>query len=216
MNTPIRILVVDDHPLLREGLLALLQSSPDMHLVAEAGDGVQAVGAYLEHRPDVVLMDLQMPRMDGIEAIARIRATEPDARIIVLTTYSGDAKAVKALHAGASAYLLKDMLRHDLLSTIRLVLSGKRVPLPAEVATNIAAHVTLDALSPREIEILERVAAGYSNKRIGDQLGISEQTVKAHMKNSMAKLGARDRTHAVTLSLQRGIITLDEDHLRPR
>ena len=120
------------------------------------------------------------------------------------------------MHAGANAYLLKDMLRHDLLSTIRLVHSGKRVPLPAEVATNIAAHVTLDALSPREIEILKRVAAGCSNKRIGDQLGISEQTVKAHMKNSMAKLGARDRTHAVTLSLQRGIITLDEDHLRPR
>ncbi|HBS57396.1 MAG TPA: DNA-binding response regulator [Stenotrophomonas sp.] len=211
MNTPIRILVVDDHPLLREGLLALLQSSPDMELVAEAGDGVQAVSGYLEHRPDVVLMDLQMPRMDGIEAIARIRTTSPEARIIVLTTYSGDAKAVKALHAGASAYLLKDMLRHELLSTIRLVHSGKRVPLPAEVATNIAAHVTHDALSPREIEILVLVAAGSSNKRIGDQLGISEQTVKAHMKNAMSKLGARDRTHAVTLSLQRGILNLGED-----
>ncbi|WP_313178459.1 response regulator transcription factor [Stenotrophomonas sp.] len=211
MNLPIRILVVDDHPLLREGLLALLQSSPDMELVAEAGDGVQAVSAYFEHRPDVVLMDLQMPRMDGIEAIARIRATSPEARIIVLTTYSGDAKAVKALHAGASAYLLKDMLRHELLSTIRLVHSGKRVPLPAEVATNIAAHVTHDALSPREIEILVLVAAGSSNKRIGDQLGISEQTVKAHMKNAMSKLGARDRTHAVTLSLQRGILSLGDD-----
>ena len=216
MHTPIRILVVDDHPLLRDGLLALLQSCPDMELAAEAGDGAQAISAYQEHHPDVVLMDLQMPRMDGIEAISRIRATAPEARIIVLTTYSGDAKAVKALQAGASAYLLKVMLRHELLSTIRMVHSGKRVPLPVEVATNIAAHVTLDAVSRREVEILVWVASGYSNKRIGDQLGITEQTVKAHMKNVMGKLGARDRTHAVTLSLQRGIIHLNDEVTKPR
>lgn len=209
MNTPIRILVVDDHPLLREGLIALLESSVDMLLVGEAGDGLDAVARYLEHRPDIVLMDLQMPRMDGIEAIARIRAADPGARIIVLTTYSGDARAVKALQAGVSAYLLKDTLRHDLLSTIRLVREGKRVPLPVEVAANIAAHVTHDALSLREIEVVTLVAAGLSNKRIGERLAISEQTVKAHMKNAMAKLGASDRTHAVTLSLQRGIISLD-------
>jgi len=208
MHAPISVLVVDDHPLLRAGVLALLGTSPTLQVVAEAGDGAEAVAAYAAHRPDVVLMDLQMPRMDGIEAITRIRAMDPGARIIVLTTYSGDANAIKALESGVSAYLLKDMLRHDLLPTIQQVIEGKRVPLPAEVAANIAAHVTQDTLSLREVEVLRLVGAGFSNKRIGERLGISEQTVKAHMKNVMAKLGAQDRTHAVTLALQRGILSL--------
>jgi len=208
MHAPISVLVVDDHPLLRAGVLALLGTSPTLQVVAEAGDGAEAVAAYAAHRPDVVLMDLQMPRMDGIEAITHIRAMDPGARIIVLTTYSGDANAIKALESGVSAYLLKDMLRHDLLPTIQQVIEGKRVPLPAEVAANIAAHVTQDTLSLREVEVLRLVGAGFSNKRIGERLGISEQTVKAHMKNVMAKLGAQDRTHAVTLALQRGILSL--------
>lgn len=210
-TTPsIGVLIVDDHPLLRDGLGALLSTQDDMHLLGEAADGEQAVERYLELRPDVVLMDLQLPGIDGVEAIIRIRAQEPTARIIVLTTYRGDVRAVRALQAGASAYLLKDMLRHELIDTIRSVASGRRATIPAQLAASIAAHVVEDRLSPRETEVLVQVAAGLSNRRVGEQLQISEQTVKAHMKSIMEKLGVGDRTHAVTLALRRGIINLDD------
>ncbi|WP_312111866.1 response regulator [Stenotrophomonas indicatrix] len=207
---PIGVLVVDDHPLLRDGLAALLGAHADLRLLGEAADGEEALARYQQLRPDVVLMDLQMPRMDGVEAIVRIRAIDPRARIIVLTTYRGDVRAVRALQAGASAYLLKDMLRHELVATIRTVASGRRAPIPAEVAASIAAHVVEDRLSPRETEVLRYVAGGLSNKRIGERMQISEQTVKAHMKSLMEKLGVGDRTHAVTQALRRGIISLDD------
>jgi len=206
----IGILIVDDHPLLRDGLGALLSTQADMHLVGEAGDGLEAVERYQQLQPDVVLMDLQLPRLDGVEAIIRIRALDPRARIIVLTTYRGDVRAVRALQAGASAYLLKDMLRHELIDTIRSVASGRRAPIPAPLAASIAAHVVEDRLSPRETEVLVHVAAGLSNKRVGERMQISEQTVKAHMKSLMEKLGVGDRTHAVTVALRRGIISLDD------
>ncbi|MCR8716087.1 response regulator [Stenotrophomonas indicatrix] len=207
---PIGVLVVDDHPLLRDGLAALLGAHADLRLLGEAADGEEALACYQQLRPDVVLMDLQMPRMDGVEAIVRIRAIDPRARIIVLTTYRGDVRAVRALQAGASAYLLKDMLRHELVATIRTVASGRRASIPAEVAASIAAHVVEDRLSPRETEVLRHVAGGLSNKRIGERMQISEQTVKAHMKSLMEKLGVGDRTHAVTQALRRGIISLDD------
>ncbi|MEN5274883.1 response regulator transcription factor [Stenotrophomonas lactitubi] len=207
---PIGVLVVDDHPLLRDGLAALLSTHADLRLLGEAADGEEALARYQQLQPDVVLMDLQMPRMDGVEAIVRIRALDPRARIIVLTTYRGDVRAVRALQAGASAYLLKDTLRHELVDTIRTVASGRRAPIPAEVAASIAAHVVEDRLSPRETEVLRHVAGGLSNKRIGERMQISEQTVKAHMKSLMDKLGVGDRTHAVTQALRRGIISLDD------
>lgn len=212
-RTPIGVLVVDDHPLLRDGLAALLGAQPDLRLLGEAADGEEAIARYQQLQPDVVLMDLQMPRLDGVEAIVRIRALDPRARIIVLTTYRGDVRAVRALQAGASAYLLKDMLRHELVDTIRMVAGGRRAPIPPAVAASIAAHVVEDRLSPRETEVLRHVASGLSNKRIGERMQISEQTVKAHMKSLMDKLGVGDRTHAVTQALRRGIISLDDsDH----
>lgn len=206
----IAVLVVDDHPLLRDGLGALLATQPDMHLVGESADGEHAVDDYRVLRPDVVLMDLQLPGIDGVEAISRIRTHDPKARIIVLTTYRGDVRAVRALQAGASAYLLKDMLRHELIDTIRSVAGGRRAAIPAQLAASIAAHVVEDRLSPRETEVLVHVAAGMSNRRVGEQMHISEQTVKAHMKSIMEKLGVGDRTHAVTMALRRGIISLDD------
>jgi len=208
----IGVLIVDDHPLLRDGLAALLSTQPEMHLLGEAGDGEEAIERYQTLQPDVVLMDLQLPRLDGVEAIIRIRELDPRARIIVLTTYRGDVRAVRALQAGASAYLLKDMLRHELIDTIRNVASGRRASIPAPLAASIAAHVVDDRLSPRETEVLVHVAAGLSNKRVGERMGISEQTVKAHMKSLMEKLGVGDRTHAVTMALRRGIISLDDTH----
>jgi len=207
----IGVLVVDDHPLLRDGLAALLGMQADMRLVGEAGDGEHAVSQYLALRPDVVLMDLQLPHVDGVEAITRIRRHDPRARIIVLTTYRGDVRAVRALQAGASGYLLKDMLRHELIDTIRSVAGGRRAAIPAQLAASIAAHVVEDRLSPRETEVLVHVAAGMSNRRVGEQMLISEQTVKAHMKRIMEKLGVGDRTHAVTMALRRGIISLDDE-----
>ncbi|CRQ85860.1 DNA-binding response regulator [Stenotrophomonas maltophilia] len=207
---PIGVLVVDDHPLLRDGLAALLGAHADLRLLGEAADGEEAIARYQQLQPDVVLMDLQMPRLDGVEAIVRIRALDPRARIIVLTTYRGDVRAVRALQAGASAYLLKDMLRHELVDTIRMVAGGRRAPIPPAVAASIAAHVVEDRLSPRETEVLRHVAGGLSNKRIGERMQISEQTVKAHMKSLMDKLGVGDRTHAVTQALRRGIISLDD------
>jgi DNA-binding NarL/FixJ family response regulator len=196
---------VDDHPLLREGIAAVIEGQPDMTLVAEATNGREAIESFRHHRPDVALMDLRMPDMNGIEAIRAIRTEFPAARIVVLTTYAGDVQALGALKAGASGYLLKSMLRKDLLDTIRTVHAGKR-RIPPEIATQIAEHAADDALTEREIDVLRRVGSGNSNKQIAVQLAISEGTVKAHMKNILPKLGARDRTHAVMIAVKRGIM----------
>ena len=207
MNTTqaIRILTVDDHQLLREGIAAVLDGQPDMTLVGQASNGREAIEGFRQHRPDVTLMDLRMPDMSGIEAIAEIRAEFPNARIIVLTTYAGDVQAAAALKAGASGYLLKNLLRKELLETIRAVHAGKRRVLP-EIATEIAEHVADDSLTERETEVLRRVAAGKSNKVIAAELDISEGTVKTHMKSILPKLDASDRTHAVMIALKRGIL----------
>jgi DNA-binding NarL/FixJ family response regulator len=201
----IRILTVDDHPLLREGIAAVIEGQPDMTLVAEATNGHEAIESFRKHLPDVALMDLRMPDMNGIEAIRAIRSEFPAARIVVLTTYAGDVQALGALKAGASGYLLKSMLRKDLLDTIRTVHAGKR-RIPPEIATQIAEHAADDALTDREIDVLRRVGFGNSNKQIAAQLAISEGTVKAHMKSILPKLGARDRTHAVMIAVKRGIL----------
>jgi DNA-binding NarL/FixJ family response regulator len=201
----IRILTVDDHPMLREGLAAVIEAQPDMVLIGEAANGREAIESFRTHRPDVTLMDLQMPDMNGIDAINAIRGEFPAARIVVLTTYKGDVQALRALKAGAAGYLLKSMLRKELLETIRIVHSGRR-RVPPEIATEIAEHAADDALTEREIAVLKRVAIGSANKQIAVVLGISEETVKAHMKNILAKLSANDRTHAVTIALNRGII----------
>ena len=203
--TAIRVLIVDDHPLLREGVAAVLQEQPDISVVAEATRGAEAIELFRQHRPDVTLMDLLMPDMSGIAAITAIRAEFPSARIVVLTSYAGDAHAVNALKAGASAYLLKSMLRKELLDTIRAVHAGKR-RVPPEIAVEIAEHSADDTLTERELEVLRRVGSGLSNKQIAQQLTISEGTVKAHMKSILPKLGARDRTHAVMIAVKRGII----------
>jgi DNA-binding NarL/FixJ family response regulator len=201
----IRILIVDDHPLIREGVAAVLSGQTDMSLVAEATTGREAIESFRRHLPDVTLMDLRMPDMNGIDAISVIRSEFPAARIVVLTTYAGDVQALGALKAGASGYLLKSMLRKDLLETIRAVHAGKR-RIPPEIATDIAEHAAEDSLTAREIDVLRGVAAGKSNKLIAAQLDISESTVKAHMKNILPKLDASDRTHAVMIALKRGIL----------
>jgi DNA-binding NarL/FixJ family response regulator len=203
----IRILTVDDHQLLREGIAAVLEGQEDMTLVAQATNGREAVESFRRLRPDVTLMDLRMPDMSGIEAITAIRGEFPDARIIVLTTYAGDAQAAAALKAGAVGYLLKNLVRKELIETIRAVHGGKR-RIPPEIATEIAEHVADDQLTGREIEVLRRVAAGKSNKLIAAELDISEGTVKTHMKSILPKLDASDRTHAVMIALKRGILDL--------
>jgi DNA-binding NarL/FixJ family response regulator len=204
---PIRILSADDHPLLREGIAALLANQKDMKLVAQASTGKEAIVQFRLHRPDVTLMDLQMPEMSGIDAIIAIRTEFRDASIIVLTTYAGDVLAQRALKAGAKAYILKNHVRKDLLETIRAVHAGSKRIHP-EVAAEIAAHAADDQLSAREIEVLSLVSNGKSNKLVANQLSITEETVKAHMKNILSKLEAKDRTHAVTVALKRGIIQL--------
>jgi DNA-binding NarL/FixJ family response regulator len=203
----IRILTVDDHQLLREGIAAVLESQEDMTLVAQASNGREAIESFRRLRPDVTLMDLRMPDMSGIEAMTTIRAEFPDARIIMLTTYAGDVQAAAAMKAGAAGYLLKNLVRKELLETIRAVHSGKR-RVPPEIATEIAEHVADDELTGRELEVLRRVAAGKSNKLIAAELDIAEGTVKTHMKSILPKLDAADRTHAVMIALKRGILDL--------
>jgi DNA-binding NarL/FixJ family response regulator len=206
-ENPIRVLTVDDHPILREGIAAVLSAETDMVLVAEASNGREAIEQFRAHRPDVTLMDLRMPLMNGTDAILTIRQVFPEARIIVLTTYSGDAQAVRALKAGASGYLLKSMVRTELVETIRSVHRGRK-RIPPEIAVEMAEHRADDALSDREIEILREEAARNANKIVADQPHICEDTVKAHLQNIFSKLDARDRTHAVTIALKRGIIEI--------
>ena len=206
-RSSIRVLSVDDHPLLREGVAALLAGQSDFKLVAEASNGREAIDQFRRHRPDVTLMDLQMRGMDGVDAIRAICEEFPSARIIVLTTYVGDALVLRALKAGARAYLLKSLLRKELVETIRLVHAGQKRIVPV-VAAELAEHATDDALTPREVEVLRLIAGGNANKAIASELAITEETVKGHVKNILSKLAANDRTHAVTIGLKRGIIDL--------
>jgi DNA-binding NarL/FixJ family response regulator len=203
----IRILSVDDHPLLREGIAALVNAESDMQLVAEAANGQEAIENFRLHRPDVTLMDLQMPGLNGIEAIIGIRSEFPNARVIVLTTYAGDVQVLRALKVGARGYILKAHVRRELLDCIRAVHAGQK-RIPPEVASELAEHATQDDLTTREIDVLRLIAAGNANKEIAAQLSIGEETVKSHIGNILAKLEANDRTHAVTLALKRGIIDL--------
>ena len=203
----IRVLTVDDHPLLREGIAVLIDTQSDMQLIGEASNGREALEQFRNHCPDITLMDLQMPEMSGIDAISAIRGEFPDARIIVLTTHAGDFQVSRALKAGARAYLLKGLLRGELLETIRAVHAGQK-RLSAEIAAEIAEHATDNVLTPREIDVLRLIAKGNANKEIARGLALAEETVKVHVRNILAKLGVNDRTHAVTVGLKRGIIDL--------
>ena len=201
----IRILAVDDHALVRQGVVGLVTGQSDMSVVAEASNGREAILQFRAHRPDVTLMDLQMPEMNGLDALVAIRNEFPEARIIVLTTYTGDVQILRALKAGARAYLLKSTLHKELLDTIRAVHTGKKTMSP-EVSYQLAEHATDDALTPGEISVLRLIAAGNANKQIADQLSITEETVKGRVKNILSKLGANDRTHAAMIGIKRGII----------
>jgi DNA-binding NarL/FixJ family response regulator len=201
----IRILVVDDHPLFRDGIAALIASQPDMTVVAEGANGREAVEQFRAHQPDIALMDLQMPEMNGLDALVAIRGEFPDARVIVLTTYTGDVQVLRAMQVGARAYLLKNLLHKELLETIRAVHAGRKT-LAAEASFELAEHATDDALTPGEIEVLRLIAGGNANKQIAAQLSITEETVKGRVKNILSKLGANDRTHAAMIAVKRGII----------
>jgi DNA-binding NarL/FixJ family response regulator len=203
----IGVFSVDDHALLREGIAALVNGESDMKLIAEASNGQEAIEKFRLHRPDVTLMDLQMPALNGIDAIIGIRSEFPNARIIVLTTYAGDVQVLRALKAGARGYILKGHVRRELLDTIRAVHAGQK-RIPAEVAAELAEHAAEDDLTSREMDVLRLIATGNANKEIAGQLSIAEETVKSHVTNILAKLRANDRTHAVTIGLKRGIIEL--------
>lgn len=206
-TSPIRVLIVDDHPILREGVAAIIALQDDMEVAGNATNGTEAVAQFAALRPDVVLMDLQMPGMNGVDAVEAIRADHPNARIIILTTYTGDAKALAAMRAGASGFLLKSSLRRELLGAIRAVYRGQR-HLHADVAQDIALHAIHEPLTPREVEILQLIAAGHPNKQIAWRLGVGDETVKSNIKSIFGKLQVNDRTHAVTTAARRGIIEL--------
>jgi DNA-binding NarL/FixJ family response regulator len=204
-TSPIRILVVDDHPVVRQGVAGLVGGQPDMSIVGQASNGREAIQQFRAHHPDVVLMDLQMPEMNGLDALMAIRDEAPEARIIVLTTYAGDAQVLRAIKAGARGYLLKSALHRELLQTVRAVHAGKK-SVSAEVAYELAEHATDDALTPAEVRVLQLIAEGNANKQIAEQLSVSEETVKGQVRNILSKLGAKDRTHAAMIGLKRGII----------
>ena len=204
----IRIMTADDHPLFRQGIATLIEAEEDMELVAEACDGEEAIAQFRLHRPDVTLMDLQMPNVNGVEAITRIRSEFPDAKILVLSTYHGDVQVLRAIKAGARGYLLKGNVRTELLEAIRTVHAGRK-RIPPEIAAELADHAADDQLSSREIDVLRLIGAGNANKQIADKLSIGETTVKNHISNILSKLSANDRAHAVTIALQRGIIELE-------
>ena len=203
----IRILTVDDHPVLREGIAALVAGQPDMKVIAECSNGREAIQQFRTHQPEITLMDLQMPEMNGLDAIIAIRDESPDARIIVLTTYAGDVQALRALQAGARAYLLKNLVHRELLDTIRAVHAGRKSMSP-QVSYELAEHATDDALTRAEIDVLRLIAGGNANKQIADRLSITEETVKGRVKNILSKLDANDRTHAAIIGIRRGIIDL--------
>ncbi len=206
-DTRIRILAVDDHPVVRQGIAGMVALESDMTLVGEASNGREAIQQFRVHHPDITLMDVQMPVMNGLDALIAIRNESSAAKVIMLTTYTGDVQILRALKAGAQGYLLKSTLHRDLLDTIRAVYAGKKALSP-EASYEIAEHGTDDALTPREIDVLRLIAAGNSNKRVADKLSIAEASVKSHVENILSKLGANDRTHAVTIALKRGIIEL--------
>src|SRR5271165_4646308 len=206
-TAPLRILAVDDHPVVRQGIAGLVSIQPDMTLVGEASDGREAIQLFRMHRPDVTLMDLQMPEMNGLDALIAIRNEFPDARIIVLTTYKSDTQIIRALKAGAQGYLLKSALHTELLTTIRAANAGKKTISP-EASLEIVEHATDDALTPAEISVLRLIAAGNANKQIADALCTTEESIKSRVKSILSKLGAHDRTHAATIALKRGIIEL--------
>lgn len=206
---PIRVLIVDDHPLIREGITAVVGGFEDISVVGEASNGLEAIRLYRAMQPDVTLMDVQMPELNGIGAISSIMSEFPQARIAVLTTYRGDVRALQAIKAGARGYLLKSTLRHELIDTIRALAAGKR-RFPPEIAAELAAHINQDGLTGRELDVLRHVACGLSNKETAVALAIGEDTVKGHLRNIMDKLGANNRTHAVTIGIQRGIIELSQ------
>ena len=205
--SPIRILVVDDHPVVRAGVETLVTGQADMTIVAQATNGREAIKQFRSHHPDVTLMDIQMPEMNGLDALIAIRNESPEARIIMLTTYAGDAQVLRAIKAGAQGYLLKSALHRELLDTIRRVHAGKKA-LSAEVSYEVAEHATDDALTPAEVRVLQLIARGNANKEIAEQLSVSEETVKGQVRNILSKLGAKDRTHAAMIGLKRGIIEL--------
>ena len=203
----IRVLVVDDHPLVREGIARQIELEPDMSLVAEASNGREAIQQFREHRPDITLMDLQMPEMGGLDALIAIRNEFPDARILVLTTYKGDVQIMRALQAGARGYLLKNSLNEELMGAIRAVHGGRKA-LSAEASVEIAEHATDDPLTPAELRVLRLIAEGKANKEIAAQLSVSEETVKGQVRNILSKLGANDRTHAAMIGVARGMVEL--------